>query len=394
MTETSAASAVQVGVADTSHSVENVIVTVAAAEPDLPPDVPPTSEQSDAVSRTEAVATPVEVTSSPAESIRSTPVPQASPPRGPHVSAGKKGREPIVLGSRSLAQWVRLMVAIVVGVIVAAAIIVLAARGVTTLPGVPEFLQRYPGSYALPDSVEPGFPAWARWAHYLNFFFMVLIVRTGLIVRYQRKPPAFYTPKRGGKKVSIYLWLHTGLDLLWLLNGLVFVVLLFATGAWPRIVPTSWAVFPNALSALLQYLTLQWPVENGWVNYNSLQQLMYFAVVFIAAPLAAITGIRMSSWWPKNSPRLDRIYPAPLARAIHFPTMLFFVLFVIIHVFLVFATGALQNLNHMFAGTDEISWTGFWIFAAGLAVVVAVWLLVRPLVLAPIANVFGRVSNR
>lgn len=280
------------------------------------------------------------------------------------------------------------------GLIVVAGIIVLAARGVTTLPGVPEFLQRYPGEYAPAVVADPGFPAWARWTHYLNFFFLVLIVRTGLLVRYQEKPDAFYTPKRGGKKVSLYLWLHTGVDLLWLANGLIFVVLLAVTGHWARIVPTSWEVFPNAASAMLQYLTLDWPHEDAWVNYNSLQQLMYFVVVFIAAPLAAITGVRMSEWWPKDAERLNKAYPAPLARAIHFPTMLFFVFFVIIHVFLVFTTGVLKNLNHMFAGNSGEGWFGFWMFVVGLAVVVGVWIATRPLLIAPIANLFGKVTNR
>ncbi|MGK0741948.1 cytochrome b/b6 domain-containing protein [Leucobacter sp. Z1108] len=280
------------------------------------------------------------------------------------------------------------------GAVAAAGIIVLAARGVTTLPGVPEFLARYPGEYHSPIVVEEGFPGWVRWTHFLNFFFMVLIVRTGLLVRYQQKPPAFYMPKRGGKKISLYLWLHTTIDILWLLNGVVFVVLLFATGHWARIVPTSWEVFPNALSAGLQYLTLEWPTENGWVNYNSLQQLMYFTVVFIAAPLAAITGVRMSEWWPEKAKKVNRIYPAPLARALHFPVMLFFVFFVIVHVFLVLATGALRNLNHMFAGTDKLSWAGFWWFAAALFAAGLVSWLARPLLLAPIANLFGKVSSR
>ena len=122
--------------------------------------------------------------------------------------------------------------------------------------------------------------------------------------RHQQQPPAFYTPKKGGKKVSIYLWLHTSLDVLWLINGVVFVVLLFVTGHWARIVPTSWEVFPNALSAMLQYLTLEWPVENGWVNYNSLQQLAYFSTVFLAAPLAIASGFRMSGLWPKKNAKL------------------------------------------------------------------------------------------
>lgn len=295
---------------------------------------------------------------------------------------------------RTLARWAGLGAISALGLIAVAGVIVLAARGVTTLPGVPEFLERYPGEYDSAVLVEAGFPAWVRWTHFLNFFFLVLIVRSGLLVRHQQQPPAFYAPKGGGKKVSIYLWLHTSLDLLWLANGIIFISLLFLTGHWVRIVPTSWEVFPNAMSALLQYLTLEWPVEHGWVNYNSLQQLMYFAIVFIAAPLAVVTGIRMSEWWPKCSEKLNRCYPAAVARAIHYPTMLFFVAFVIVHVVLVFATGALQNLNHMFAGTHHVSWAGFWWFASGLVITVAGVAGTRPLLLAPIARVTGRVSRR
>ncbi|MCB5292254.1 cytochrome b/b6 domain-containing protein [Arthrobacter sp. SO3] len=297
-------------------------------------------------------------------------------------------------GTRTLGQWIRLVVLLGVGAVAAAAILVLAARGVTTLPGVPEFLARYPGEYSPPAAAESGFPWWAQWAHFMNIFMMVLIIRSGYQVRTQQKPPAFWTPKRGGKKISINLWLHQSLDILWLVNGLIFVMLLFTSGHWMRIIPTSWEVFPNALSALLQYMTLDWPVETGWVNYNSLQQLMYFLVVFIAAPLSAITGVRMSEFWPKNAKTLNKIYPVEVARAVHFPTMLFFVLFILIHVFLVFSTGALRNLNHMFGGTDVVNWVGFWLFAAAIAITVAGWYAARPIVLAPIAKLFGQVSSR
>lgn len=333
--------------------------------------------------------------SAPAAQDESAPARPTEPAR-PTAPArpAEPAREPRRIGSRTLGGWARILGWGLAGVVAAAGIIVLAARGVTTLPGVPGFLERYPGSYELPESAPVGFPVWANWMHYLNFFFMVLIVRTGLQVRYQKNPPAYWTPAKGGKKISINLWLHTGIDLLWLVNGAAFVVLLFATGHWIRIVPTSWEVFPNAASAMLQYLTLNWPTEHGWVNYNSLQQLMYFTVVFIAAPLAAITGLRMSEWWPKDAERLNRLYPAPVARAIHFPTMLFFVLFVIVHVTLVFATGALRNLNHMFAASDTVSWVGFAWFAGGLVVAVAAVVAARPLVIAPIASLVGKVSSR
>ncbi len=295
---------------------------------------------------------------------------------------------------KTLGQWGKLGGLWGGGALVAAAIAILAARGVTTLPGVPEFLAKYPGEYELPGFVEDGFPAWARWQHFFNFFLMALIVRSGLLVRQQTKPDAFYTPKKGGKKISIYLWLHTSLDVLWIVNGVAFIVMLFISGHWARIVPTSWEVIPNALSAGLQYATLEWPHEDGWHNFNSLQQIMYFTVVFIAAPLAIITGVRMSEWWPKDAEKLNKLYPAPLARKIHFPVMLFFVFFTFVHVFLVFATGFRKNLNHMFLGTPEASWGGFlWFALAILVTSAAVW-AARPLVLAPVAGVFGKVSER
>ncbi|MFT4232065.1 MAG: cytochrome b/b6 domain-containing protein [Leucobacter sp.] len=398
-----AASADPAAPADSGAPAEQPASIVESPVADSPAAVTPAAEPAATgpAPATEAkhAPAPAPAAAAPAPAPATAPTPVAAEPApvapAPAPKPARPKREPVVIGSKTLAQWVRLGVLGVVGLVVAAGIIVLAARGVTTLPGVPGFMAEYPGEYALPYFVEEGFPAWARWTHYLNFFFMVLIVRTGLLVRHQQKPDAFYMPKRGGKKVSIYLWLHTSLDVLWLANGVVFVVLLFATGHWARIVPTSWEVFPNAASALLQYLTLEWPAENGWVNYNSLQQLMYFLVVFVAAPLAAITGVRMSEWWPKDAERLNRLYPAPVARAVHFPTMLFFVLFVIVHVFLVFATGALQNLNHMFHGTGhDPSWVGFWWFAAGFVVCAGAVFAARPLVLAPIAGVTGKITNR
>jgi hypothetical protein len=161
-----------------------------------------------------------------------------------------------------------------------------------------------------------------------------------------------------------------------------------------RVVPTSWDVFPNALSAGLQYLSLDWPTENGWVNYNSLQVLAYFTTIFIAAPLAALSGIRMSGVWPKKVAALNKAYPIEIARAVHFPVMLYFVLFIFVHVALVLATGALRNLNHMYAGQDAVNWVGFWIFAGSLVVIVGGWAAARPLVLAPMAELFGKVGTR
>jgi len=268
-------------------------------------------------------------------------------------------------------------------------------RAFLTLPFMQDFLVAFPGEYHSPANPAPGFPAWIGWQHFFNVFLMVLIIRSGLRVRTEKRPTVFWTPRRNPKgKISLTLWFHQALDVLWLVNGVVFVVLLFVTGHWARIVPTSWEVFPNALSAALQYVSFDWPTENGWVNYNSLQQLAYFATVFLAAPLAAVTGFRMSGMWPKRAERLSKAYPVEWARAVHFPVMLYFVGFIVVHVALVMLTGFLRNLNHMYASQDAVTWTGFWVFVGSLVVIAAAWVADRPLVLAPIARAFGNVSGR
>jgi thiosulfate reductase cytochrome b subunit len=283
----------------------------------------------------------------------------------------------------------------VAGLLVLAASAVLLVRWFLTLDFMVDFLSRFPGEYHLPEGTAPGLPAWARWGHFFNMFLIVLIIRSGLQVRHQRKPPAYWASKgNSGQKISINLWFHLVLDVLWLANGIIFVVLLLISGHWARIVPTGWEVFPNALSAILQYASLDWPTENGWVNYNALQQLAYFVTVFLAAPLAVISGFRMSTLWPKNVPALDRAYPVEVARAIHLPVMLYFVVFIVFHVALVLSTGALRNLNHMYSGQDVVNWAGFWIFMGSVALVAVAWTATRPLLIAPIARLFGTVSSR
>lgn len=264
------------------------------------------------------------------------------------------------------------------------------------------FLENYPGETELPAGAPVGFPVWLNFQHFLNAFFIVLIIRTGWLVRSTQRPVAFWTRNNRGplrtkgdpKKISLNLWLHLSLDLLWALNGVIFIVLLFVTGQWMRLVPTTWDVIPNAFSAAIQYASLNWPHENGWVNYNSLQQLAYFLIVFVAAPLAILTGIRLSNAWPGPKAAISKAYPLSIARAIHYPVMIFFVLFVIAHVTLVLTTGALRNLNHMYAANNGDTWLGFALFAGSLVLTVAAWILAKPAFLQPLASITGKVTRQ
>jgi hypothetical protein len=73
--------------------------------------------------------------------------------------------------------------------------------------------------------------------------------------------------------------------------------------------------------------------------------------------------------------------------------MLYFLLFTLAHVTLVLATGALRNLNHMYAARDDGSWLGFGIFAVSLVVTIAAWLLAKPIFVQPLAALFGTVTK-
>jgi thiosulfate reductase cytochrome b subunit len=268
------------------------------------------------------------------------------------------------------------------------------ARGTST---VADWVARYPGVAPLPAGTPVGTPAWVVVLHFLNLFFLALVVKSGLMVRTTRRPAGHWTrrnrPSSGRRKattITLEQWFHVSIDLLWLVNGLVFAVLLLTSGRWARLVPTSWDVLPNAASAALQYLSLAWPQANGWVAYNDLQMLAYFGIVFLLAPLAALTGWRLSALWPSA---LDRVYPIERARAVHYPVMFAFVAFVVAHVTMVLSTGVLRNLNHMFAGRDDASWLGLAIFAVALALVVVGWVAVRPAVLRPLAATTGKVTR-
>ncbi len=292
---------------------------------------------------------------------------------------------------------------------------VAAAKGLRGLPAVHDFVARHPGTGYSPRFERP-LPAWARWQHWLNLFFMTFILRAGVQIladhprlywtrhstpgrdwlRMQRPVPAdpLWTAKQDsislpkhlglpGLRHSIGLarWWHLGFDVLWLANGVAFYVLLFASGEWRRLVPTSARVFSDAGSVLLQYLSLDWPTENGWAAYNGLQVLAYFLTVFVAAPLALVTGLGMSPALSTRFKRVSKALSIQVARSLHFLVLCWFLFFILVHVTLVFTTGLLRNLNHMYAGTDASGWTGFWIFAASMIVVLVAWFVATPLTL-------------
>ncbi len=292
-----------------------------------------------------------------------------------------------------------------------------AAKGLRTTPVIERFIQRYPGTtITTADQQRAGFPWWLNLQHFFNLFLMVFIIRAGLQIladhprlywtrnstpgkewfRIQKAVPndplwtakqdSISLPKHIGlpgtrHTIGLARWWHLGADVLFLANGLIFYVLLFATSQWHRLVPTTWAVFPNAASTAIQYASLDWPSEHGWVAYNGLQLLAYFITVFVAGPLALLTGLGMSPALSTRFKRISKVLSIQTARTLHFAVLVWFLVFIAMHVTMVATTGALRNLNHMFAARDSGGWLGFWIFGAAMVIVAVAWFAASPLTL-------------
>lgn len=383
-------------VAQEVDAPEQATAEPAAAEP---------ADAEPAVAAPVAAAPAAEPAPTAPDTRSAPPASTAQPPRAaPGAATGTPARAAETDAAESAApSRLRKALPAVAGVVVLALLAVLAGRWLRSLDPVADFIATYDGHPVLPEGTPEGMPWWMGWQHFLNMFLMVLIIRTGLQIRHETRPPANFTPTKDGlfsargntpKKFSLTIWTHQALDALWLLNGVIFVVLLIVTGHWARIVPTDPHVFQHALSAGIQYLSLDWPTENGWVHYNALQMLSYALVVFVAAPLAALTGWRMSSWFPTEAKGLNKAFPMEVARKVHFPVMVFFVAFIVVHVFLVAFTGLLTNLNHMYTsrGGATDAW-GLVVFLVSVAVTAAAWFFLKPAFTAPVASRFGTVGR-
>ena len=289
-----------------------------------------------------------------------------------------------------------------VGAVVLAVLVVVLARLLRFSDVGEAFVATYSGAAPQPEGVPAGFPAWAAWQHGLNAVFLLLTVRSGWRIHRGGRPTTFWTRRNDGRirtrrdpiRIGIDLWSHYVADTLWVLNGVLFLVLAAVSGHWARIVPTDWAVVPQAVSAALQYASLAWPTENGWVNYNALQQLSYFAVVYVAGPIAVLTGLRAAPGFAARLRPLDRRFPLRTAKTVHWWTMWFLVAFTVVHVLLVLTTGAVRNLNHIYAVRDDESPVGVVVFVVSLALTAALVAALRPSVVRWAAARTGTVLHR
>jgi methionine sulfoxide reductase catalytic subunit len=97
--------------------------------------------------------------------------------------------------------------------------------------------------------------------------------------------------------------------------------------------------------------------------------------------MALITGLGMSPALSTRFKWVSRRLSIQLARSLHFLVLVWFLFFIIIHVTLVFTTGLLRNLNHIYADRNDATWVGFGIFCGVMVLLVAVWVAATPFTL-------------
>jgi methionine sulfoxide reductase catalytic subunit len=275
-------------------------------------------------------------------------------------------------------------------------------------------VRSYPGTVRVPVIEAHGFPWWLRLSHLFNLVLMIVIIRSGLQIladhprlywnrhstpgtewfRFQipvpmdrvwmAKDDAVTLPgwlgvPGGRHTIGPARWLHFSCDFFWVLNGIAFVVLLFVTEQWQRLVPRTWDIFPNAFSALVQYAALRMPLEDGWIRFNGLQQLVYFTTVFIAAPLAIIAGLAQSPAIGNRFAVISKYFNRQAARSVHFLIFCYFLFYIVTHVTMVFVTGFKKNFNHIVLNSPADTWSGFLIGLAVLAGLAVFWAVLSPI---------------
>ena len=270
---------------------------------------------------------------------------------------------------------------------------------------------------------EYDFPGWLRVSHLINCFLIGLLIRSGwqIIATHPRfywrndcgpgtdwikftkrvVPPEegaymarddesslpSWLALPGGKNIGLGRHWHGLVTVLWVANGLFYVGMLFLTGQWGRIVPTSWDVIPSAWESLKVYAGFGIPGIEHFTPYDSLQQLMYFTVVFVAAPLMMATGPAMSPAVIGRHPWYAKLFGGrQAARSLHFLGMAFLTFFTAMHIALVFVVHPDRNLPQMVFGVDDQARfaQALTVCLLSIAAVVAAWVAISYLSLVDV----------
>jgi thiosulfate reductase cytochrome b subunit len=148
-------------------------------------------------------------------------------------------------------------------------------------------------------------------------------------------------------------YLHFQSAWLVIFTGLLYIVSGFFTGhlrknLLPAKADLSWPAFSSAIASHLRFERPS-PAE-AW-SYNVLQRLAYLFVIFILFPLVIWTGLAMSPAFVSAVPAaVNLLGGQQSARTLHFFVSLALVLFLLVHVGMVWLAGFRTRMGAMITG--------------------------------------------
>lgn len=260
------------------------------------------------------------------------------------------------------------------------------------------------------NASDLGFPFWLRINHFVNLFCIFFLIRSGLQILADH-PKLYWNDHcrpgsewvKFGKKKMPTTRLYTSMDeaedvssvfaipgghhnlgagrnwhflivALWVVNGVSYVALLFATGQWRRLIPTSWSIVPDAWQSALTFASLQAPPPSSFHPYDPLQQLVYAAVVFVLGPFMIATGLAQSPAFIARYPGYLRLFGGRQgARSLHFIGLVLIIGYVLTHllmVVLVHFPNDVERMFTMFSAPGSSQFVSSVIAAAALLVVI------------------------
>jgi thiosulfate reductase cytochrome b subunit len=137
------------------------------------------------------------------------------------------------------------------------------------------------------------------------------------------------------------------------LTGLLYTISGLFTGhlrknLFPGKADLSWRVFSIAIA---NHLRFERPSEAEAWSYNVLQRLTYLFVIFVLFPLVIWTGLAMSPAFVSAVPAAVTVFGGQQsARTIHFFVSLALLLFLLVHVVMVFLAGFRSRMRAMITG--------------------------------------------
>jgi len=206
-----------------------------------------------------------------------------------------------------------------------------------------------------------------RVTHWLNTISFVALVVSGVGILLAH--PRFYWGETGGVGTPSLFdlplpfmlggpsgwgrYMHFQAAWLCVLTGVLygvwgFVSRHFRKELWPATGQLAWSALRTELR---NHVRLKKPPAEDAYRYNALQRLSYLAVVFVMFPLMIWTGLAMS-------PAVTSVMPILVtssggfesARTIHFFAAVLLVLFVLIHVGMVWLAGFVPRTRAMITG--------------------------------------------